>query len=218
MKNTFLLILVSFLSVQSFGQSVDPAAKKILERLKADYESHSSMEIDFDLVLDLPESPTETQSGKIVQSGEFYKVHLADQAIYCDGTGIYVHLIDNNEVQINDIDDGDDSEMMSPKDLLRVYESEAFEYAITGEAKEGGKVVKYIEFKPTDADSEYAKLKMTVLSKKPELKSMTIFGKDGSRYTIQVKSILFDKKYEKSIFEFDASKYPGIRVEDLRLD
>lgn len=214
MKKWILLSSFLFLSIVLSAQ--DPAAKAILDDLQEEYNKHSSIEVDFELVIDLAESPAETQTGKIIQSGEKYKVQVADQVVYCDGTGIWVHLVDNNEVQINDLES--DGEMMSPKDLLRIYESEDFEYAITGEAKEAKIPVQYIEFKPNDPDSEYAKMKMTVFKKTGKMKSLTMFGKDGSKYTIKLKDTKYDLNYDASMFSFDASLYPGIRIEDLRLD
>ncbi len=210
-----ILFVFSSLAIQA---QKDSAAKAILKDMKAKYDSYKTMEVNFELELDIPQSPPELQSGQIIQAGEKYRVKLEDQAIYCDGTGIWVHLIGNNEVQINDLDTSEDSEMMSPKDLLRIYESEDFDYAITGEAKEDGKPVQYIEFKPLDRDSEYSKLKMTVESGKNQLKSLRIFGKDGSRYTIRLKSLKSNHTIDSKIFTFDESQFPGIRVEDLRLD
>lgn len=217
MRVVILSIVFILSSLISYGQK-DPAAKAILKDMKEKYDSYQTMEVNFDLILEIPESPSETQSGQIIQAGEKYRVKLDDQAIYCDGTGIWVHLIGNNEVQINDLDTSEDSEMMSPKDLLRIYESEDFDYAITGDAKEGGIPVQYIEFKPMDRDSEYSKIKMTVESKENQLKSLRIFGKDGSQYTIKLKSMETNHYVDASTFTFDESQFPGVRIEDLRLD
>jgi hypothetical protein len=47
---------------------------------------------------------------------------------------------------------------------------------------------------------------------------MKVFAKDGSRYTLKVNEIKPNKNYGPETFVFDASKYPGIHVEDLRID
>jgi len=219
MKRMMLLLLcISSLSLTAQnGGLKDPEARKILENLSKEYNSYSSMEVIFDLVLDLPEQKPETQKGKVIQMGEMYILDLQDQGIYCDGNYVWLHLRDNNEVQINDIDEDAEDSFLTPRDMMTIYESEDYEYAIVGKENKGNITLTNIEFKPTDPDSEYSKLRISVDRKKNRMSQMEVFSKDGSRYTLNIREILSNKTYLNSIFTFDASKYPGIHVEDLRL-
>ena len=47
---------------------------------------------------------------------------------------------------------------------------------------------------------------------------MKVFSKDGSRYTLKIIDIRANMNYTSDVFAFDESKYPGIHVEDLRID
>lgn len=196
----------------------DPAAKKILDKLKAEYDSYKSMEVNFKLVLELPQQEAEIQNGLVIQQGEMYKLDLDDRSIYCDGTSVWLHVKKNNEVQLNDADMDDEESMMSPKDMLQLYESGEFEYAITAEPLLDGKKVTQIEFKPLDRDSEFSKMALYIDKKTQKMAQMKVFSKDGSRYTLKINDITANKNYSPDTFTFDASKYPGIHVEDLRID
>ncbi len=213
-------ILLSFLmmSIGLFGYSQNDAeATTILDQMKKEYDAYSSVEISFTLDIEIPEQAKESQKGKIIQNKDKYQVNLDDQSIYCNGAVVWVHLKDNNEVQINDFEEDSSSEIMSPKDILSVYESGEYDYAITNEQREDGQFVQQIEFKPLDKDSEYSKMRLTLVKKTKALKRIKIFAKDGSRFTMSVDDLIANKDYPASTFEFDASQYPGIYVEDLRL-
>ena len=196
----------------------DPKAKKILDALKKDYNSHKSIEVSFDLIIELPGQPKETQGGKLIQQGEKYFVSLSDQEVYCDGKLLWLYLKSMKEAQLNNAETGISEDFMSPKDMLRMYENGKYAYAIIGDAVENGTNVTQIEFKPLDKKSPYTKLRLSVNKKTNKAASLKIFSKDGSRYTLNVKNILPNKAYTPETFVFNAKKYPGVKVEDLRID
>lgn len=208
----FALLMISSIA---FAQE-DTPAKKILDKMKSDFDSHQSTEIDFSLVIEIPEQAAETQNGSIIQNKNQYQINLEQQSIYCDGETVWIHLKDNKEVQITDYEGDDSGEIMSPKDIMKVYESGEYEYALVSEQNEDGKPVQQIEFIPIDKDSEYFKMRMTIYSKSNQLKRVKVFAKDGSRFTMKVNDIAYDKKYDASTFKFDPSKFPGVHMEDLR--
>lgn len=213
----FLMVFSISLSAQ-VGESNDPAATKILEKLKRKYDSYKTMEAYFTLEMKLSGQENEIQQGQIIQSGDKYFLKLADQAIYNDGTHVWVHLISNKEVQLSNVDFEEESALMSPKDMLRVYESNEYIYAITDERTEGGNSITDIEFKPLDRDSEYTKMRLTVDETDNMMKKITIFARDGSKYSVALNSIQSNKAYDEKIFAFDKAAHPGVHIEDLRID
>ncbi len=226
---SFKVSTFSFLLLFVFGQlsgqgtfdkaaDSDPAATKILDKLKKEYDSYKSLYVDFDLILDLPQQDSEIQKGYMKQSGDKFVAKMGDQEVYCNGKNLWVYLPSNNEVQINDFNPKDTEGMLSPKDLLRIYENGNYAYAITGEEVISGKRVTLIEFKPLDKNSEYSKMRLAVDAKSNRAQSIKVFSKDGSRYTLNIKKFEGNKAFEASTFTFDSKKYPGVRVEDLRID
>ena len=224
MQKSIYVLLFSLATSIGFSQTMlsieenDPAAKKILDKLKAEYDTYKSMEVDFELVLELPQQEAEIQKGIVIQQGDMYKLELDERSIYSNGEYVWVHIKKNNEVQINDADMDEEANMMSPKDMLQLYQSGDFVYAITGEPLLDGKKVTQIEFKPLDRDSEFSKMTLFVDKKTKKMAQMKVFSKDGGRYTLKINDITPNKKYSPNIFTFDASKFPGIHVEDLRID
>lgn len=221
----FSLLAILFFSVSGFSQGQmlkasdsDPKAKKLLDALKKDYNSYKAIEVSFELILELSGQSKETQAGKLIQQGEKYYVSLADQEIFCDGNSVWLYVKSMKEVQLNNSESGISEDFVSPKDMLRMYENGKYAYAITGEVVENGTNVTQIEFKPLDKKNPYSKLRLSINKKTNKASSLKIFSKDGSRYTLNVKNILPNKAYTSDVFVFNAKKYPGVRVEDLRID
>jgi len=226
MKYILTILLGFSLSAIGFGQSAqmlsaadnDPEATKILNKIKAEYETFKSMEVDFTLTIKLPEQEPEVQKGFIKQQGDKFVLDIDQQSIYNNGEIIWLHVKKNNEVQINDADMGEESDMLSPKDMLTIYESGEFVYQITDYPVVGGKKMSQIDFKPLDRDSEYFKITLLANKKEGKMTEMTVFSKDGSRYILKINNIVPNIDYDPAIFTFDESKFPGIYIEDLRID
>ena len=221
MKKYLTLLLSIGLIISSYaqvGETSDPEATKILDKLKKKYDSFTSMEADFTLEMQLSGQDTETQKGKIIQSGEMYFLSLADQEIYNNGTYVWIHLKSNKEVQLSEADFDEEGEILSPKDMLRIYESNEYIYAITDVKTENGEKLTKIEFKPLDRDSEYIKMRISINRKDNMMKKIAIFARDGSRYTVNLDNIKSNNTYDEKIFAFDKAAYPGVHVEDLRID
>jgi len=222
-----MVILVVFLSIQAIsGQGStmtkksqsDPKAKVILDKLKKQYDSYKTMEVKFEIELELPGKALEKQKGTVIQDGKKYQVKLQDQEIYADGKTIWVYIKKNKEVQISEMEEGDSAVFMSPKQMMTMYESGDFVYAITEERKVGNSQLADIEFKPLTKKSEYTKMRLTIDTKTNKMLFLRVFSKDGSRYTLKVSDILPNKKYDPALFTFNSKSVPGIHIEDLRMD
>jgi outer membrane lipoprotein-sorting protein len=143
---------------------------------------------------------------------------MTDQEVYSDGKQIWVYLKKNKQVQILDPAAAVENDMFSPKQMLRLYETENFAYAITGQFKENGNDIAEIEFKPLSAGSEYTKMRLKVNKTQMKLISLAVFSRDGSKYTIKVNSLVTNKKYTSDIFVLNTKALKGVRIEDLRID
>lgn len=199
-------------------QESDPAAKAVLEKIRLKYEAYTSMQADFSLLIEIPEEDRIEQKGKMAQAGDQYRLDLEDNSIISDGTTLWHHLKNNNEVQISDAEDlAEEGDILSPKDILKIYESGDYIYVLSDEYMSEGTVIQLVEFKPVDRDSEYHKLRLTVDKKANEIKNIKAFSKDGSRYTLKLTKLVTDKALPQSHFQFDESQHPDIYVEDLRM-
>ena len=207
------LFLSTFLVAQEAG---DASAKALLEKARKKYESYKSIEADFTLTIEPAEGKKEIQKGKMWQLGEKYRILLELQEIICDGKSSWLYLKRNNEVQINDAGTKGSANAFSPKAMLALYRSGNFIYYMGGVGNESGKSVQYIEIKPVDRKMEYSKFRVAVQKSTGQIVSMKTFNKDGSRITLSINKLNTTKKIEANKFVFDASKYKGAHIEDLR--
>ncbi len=228
MKQLLFSILILGMTVNIQAQSTntfskatesDPAATAVLEKLRQKYEAYTSMEATFSITIEIPEEDRIEQLGKMSQSGDKYRLDMEQQSIISDGTTLWAYLKNNNEVQISDAEDLEgEGEIMSPKDILKIYESGEYVYVLVDEYNQDGTIVQQIEFKPLDRDSDYAKLRLTIDKKATQIKNIKAFSKDGSRYTLKLTKFVSNKDFPKGHFRFDTAQYPDIYVEDLRMD
>lgn len=223
----FKYILLSSLALcLSFGvfaqdytktEDSDPEARRILNQVRQKYEAYTSIEANFALDIEFPEQPKETQNGSLARSGEKYRVNFGGQEILSDGAALYLVMHGNESVQINDLPEpGEDTGLLSPQAIFNFYDNGQFIYSLIDTQTEGRQVVHVIEFKPTDRNSEYAKLRMIVARDSKEIIRVKAFAKDGSRYTFRISNINSNKRFSSGYFAFSESKYPGYYVEDLR--
>lgn len=215
---TPLLIGQTSISYTSNAES-DPEARILLNKIQKKYDAFKTLEADFTLTIEIPEEPADQQNGKLVQKDDKYRLELAGQEIFCDGETLWFYLKNNDEVQINNVEEeSEDFEMLSPNDLLRIYEREDFVYVLANAYTENGQPLQDIEFKPLDKDSEYTKMRLTLNQRENEVVSIKVFSKDGSRFTLAITNLTPDKNYPDSYFVFNPANYPGVYVEDLRMD
>lgn len=196
----------------------DPKATVILDKLKKQYKAYTSMEVQFELDMELPGRAKEVQKGTVIQQGKKFQVKMTDQEMYCDGNATWIYFKKNKEVQVLDASESSAGGFMSPQDMMLMYEKGEFSYTLAEERSVKGQHFADIEFKPVNKFAEYAKLRMTVDKKSNKMLSLRVFSKDGSRFTLSIKSLIPNKKYAPATFSFNPKSVPGIHVEDLRMN
>ena len=225
-KTLFAITCLSFVSLLLPAQNPpgppvetnDPSAKKVLDRLRKKYEAYQTFEASFSLTVEVPGEPKDIQKGTVGQQGDKFKLDMNQQVIVDDTKTTWIYLKKNNEIQINNSEpSGSDASFLTPRELLRRYQKGDFLYAITDKVTEGSKVITQIEFKPKDKKSEYSKIRLSVDEKAGTIQSIKAFGKDGSRYTFSITRFTPNKPLAADYFVMDPKKYPGARVEDLRM-
>jgi len=223
MKKFLLGIMtVLFFSLSTQAQNYtttadnDPAAKAVLDKIKTRYNSFKTVSANFSLDIEIPQMETEIQKGRLWQEGEKYRAELDNRSIISNGETVWVYLGNNKEVQINCASDFAGEGMMSPKDLLNIYEQEEYVYYLANEFREGSKTIQQIEFKPTDRDSEYSKLRLTLDKKTLDVVRMKIFAKDGSRFTLKMDNWVANESISADTFTWKESECSDCYVEDLR--
>ena len=224
MKRILFPLLTLFSMTAALAQAPAPAeksdvgAKKILDKSRKKYEGYNTLEAAFTLTMETPGQPKEVQKGTVGQEANKFRLDMDQQVIVSDGQTTWVYQKKNNEVQINNAEPaGSDNGFMTPKDLLQRYQKGDYLYSVVGKVTEGGKLLTQIEFKPKTKKSEYSKLRISIDEKAGTIQNVKAFAKDGSRYTFAISRLAPNKAFSADYFTFDAKKYPGVKVEDLRM-
>ena len=195
----------------------DPEALAVLNGMKDKYEGYKNMKMDFSLEIEIPEEDKIVQTGNLIQEGEQFHLDFEQQSVTSNGDKVWIHLKKNNEVQIHSAAAlAEEDNFISPQNLMKIYESNAFIFAISEELMQNGKRVAMIEAKPIDTESEFSKLRMTVDTRNLDMVSVKAFSKDGSRYTFINDKLSSNITIPAGRFEFDATAFPDIYIEDMR--
>jgi outer membrane lipoprotein-sorting protein len=194
---------------------LEARATQILEKSKNAIDKFEGIEAEFTMVIEVPDQDKLIQKGKLIQQGEKYKLDLPDRNIICNGQSVWSYLKDINEVHINDVEEADKSEFATPLDWMKIYENNDFVYALVNQINAQDKVVDQIEFKSTDRQAEFSKIRLSV-DQKSMPNMLEFFYKDGVKMTLHLNSMYSYFNAAPDFFTFDPTAYPGVHVEDLR--
>jgi len=215
MKKIVLLMIVMEFTFATYAQT-DTKAKAILAEVSKKYRTYDIVKADFTFTLDNQQAKVkETQEGTLYAKANAnkYKVVMRDQDLISDGKSQWTYLKDDKEVQLTSVDNSDD--VLNPARIFTIYEK-GYKYLYTGDSKVGGKVYQMIDLSPIDTKKSFFKIRLSIDKAAKQIANVLIFDKNGNKYAYSIKSFIPNVKVPESTFAFDAKKYPGVEVVDLR--
>lgn len=216
MKKILLSLMMLTASVVTVSAQTDAKAKAILAEVSKKYRSYNIVKTDFTFTLENQQAKVkETQQGTLFvkANANKYKVVMTNQDLISDGKSQWTYLKNDQEVQVTNVDNSADA--INPAKIFTVYEK-GFKYQYTGDKKVGSKVYQMIDLSPTDAKKPFYKVRLSIDKAAKQIANVLIFDKNGNRYTYNVKTFVPNVKVPETTFAFDAKKYPGVEVVDLR--
>lgn len=225
MRFLFFLLVFSFNSAvfaQNTGGAVnDPEAAGLLQKVSEKYKSYKNISASFKLLIQKPKVKptdderklTDTLSGKILLEGSKFSITLKEQQIMCDGKNIWTYMTADKEVQINYFEETDD--VFSPSKIFNFYK-EGYSYQLKEKKTVGGKAVTVVEMSPFNKKVSYFKIDVVIDDATLQIIESKIYEKNGTRYVYQLQKPAYNVATTASSFAFDAAKYPGVKVVDLR--
>lgn len=214
-KKGLLMLIICLLMLNSAFAQNDAKARSILAEVSKKFRSYDIVKADFTYTYTNQQANTkQSQSGTLYVKSKTdkFKVVLPSQELISDGKNQWTYLKDDKEVQVSEIDKSEDA--LNPAKIFTIYEK-GFKYVYTGEVKANNKVYQNIELAPL-ATRSFSKIKLSVDKQNKQISSFTIYDKNGNVYTYTVKALTPNVKVSESIFLFNAAKYPGVEVVDLR--
>lgn len=208
MKNILLSALMIFLTFSVLGQS-DTRAKSILDEVSAKTKSFKSIKIDFTYKMENPaQKINESFNGTLFSKGNNYKLTFSGQEVFSDGKNVWTYLKDANEVQINEVDNTENS--FSPTNLLSSYNENFKAKLLQENAKQYT-----IELTPVQKKN-FNKVKVVTDKTRKIVNSLTVFDKNGSTYTYTVNKFETEIPFKDNMFTFRVEDHPGVDVIDMR--
>ncbi|GAA4006631.1 hypothetical protein GCM10022408_18040 [Hymenobacter fastidiosus] len=209
---SLLALSVSLMSTASAQQ--DPKAGKILDQMSAKYQALKAFKANFTQTLENDAAKLkENITGDITVSGQKFRVKLNGQEIINNGQTMWTYMRAENEVNISDFDPAEQE--TSPTQIFTLYKK-GYKYAYVQEVKEAGVACDVIELSPENKDNPVYKVRVTVGKADKTVKSWKMFKKNGNRYTYTIRKFQPNPPIDATTFNFDKTKYKGVKVIDLR--
>ena len=169
-------------------------------------------QVKFTLKTSFPGQEQQVSEGILYRGGKNYRLELKDYHIISDGTTRWVYMKGRNEVNIYNEASGQD--WISPQDFLQLHKSSDLVFTLISSKPEAS----VIDVKPLKGKfDEYSKF--TVGIKNGSLNYIKALSSDGSRQEMTIASVTTPATWDANkLFTFQKESYPGVYVEDLRLD
>lgn len=201
-------LLIIFLLVPSFIFSQN-RANEILDKVSQKTADYSNIEAHFiNTIISESAGINESQKGVLYLQGNLYRLELEEQTIISDGESNWIHLIDEKEVQITEVDEEEES--MSPSKMFTIYQ-EGYKSQFISET-----INNYIIDLIPKESSSFIKIELRIDKKEMRIAGFTLFDKNGGTYAYDVQLFKENQTFEQGFFQFDTLAHPNVDLIDLR--
>ena len=204
-RKTFLLIFGILASIAIQAQSADNFLKQAIEKNK----SYNDISVIFNYqMINSSAGIYENINGYASMKGGSYIMNIDGQEMICDGTTLWTHIIDDEEVMISEVTDDNNS---SPIAII-----DAFSQNITASFVESDNPdIKIIEVKENEGDTfETVRLHFDI--KDLNIKKVHVIVGDGNEFIYEITDFKTNQNLPDSMFTFDETMHPNVEVIDMR--
>ena len=204
-KRAFLLILGILASIAIQAQSADDFLKKAIEKNK----SYNDISVIFNYqMINNSAGVYENINGYASMKGGSYIMNIDGQEMICDGTTLWTHLVDDEEVMISEVTDENNT---SPIAII-----DSFSQNITASFVESDNPdIKIIEVKENEGNTfETVRLHLDI--KDLNIKKVHIIVGDGNEFIYEITDFKTNQNLPDSMFTFDETMHPNVEVIDMR--
>lgn len=211
MKVTFASIALLLLHMNLFAQN-DEEAVKILDRFSRAALSAPSVAMLFDLeTIDQAEVTDTKMTGTIIISKDRYRLDLPDNIIWFDGETSWSYLPAEKEVTITKPGKKDDSFQSKPSAVFSLYKKD-YKVRLL-EEKESSYL---IDLYPEKLDSDHVRIRLSIGKPALDLKGVEYKYKNGISVMLTVKEYDLKQVPDNNSFVFQAARYKGVEINDMR--
>lgn len=211
MKHIFLFTLSILISSLIFSQG--NKAERIIKEVTEKTQAYKSVEIEFTFTYEDPSNGDDlSEQGNLIISGDKYILDIEGQKVICDGKTMWTYIEDAWEVQINAIEEDDES--ITPSKLLTMYNDD-YKAKIEKEYKVDEVQYQRIELKPEEG-KKWVKLDVVINADKQEISEITIHDKNGGKISYKIDKLTPDIEISDEDFIFNPEDYPDVEIVDMR--
>jgi len=212
----YIFFFVILIAASSLFAQQDPEAKIFLDKLSEKTKSFKNIQIDFKVeYINLKDNFKNSSQGTITLQNEKYKLNFMGIESFYDGKTLYSYIIESNEVNISEPEIDDTDILSNPKQIFTLYEND-YKYQLISQSSENGTSFAIVDLYPIDLEKDYSRIRLQINTNLYQLKSATIFGKDGSNYSLTVSDFKTNVSINEKLFVFDETNYPNVEKIDLR--
>jgi len=205
------LSVVLLLTLSAHGQS-DHEAIKILDKFSANALGAPSVSMKFYLVTtDQIENTYDTLTGSIILSKDKYRLDMTDNIIWFNGETSWSYLPVEKEVTITKADKKDNSFQNRPSAIFSMYKK-GYKSRLFEERSESF----IIDLYPVDIKNDLLRVRLSIGKTLLNLISLEYKKRDGILITLNVREYYLKLKPEPETFIFQAEKFKGVEVIDMR--
>jgi outer membrane lipoprotein-sorting protein len=206
-----ILLLLNLVSENLIAQN-DQAAVTILDKFSENAQKAPSVSIKFDLVTkNLADNKTDTLNGSVILNKDKYKLTLPDNIVWFNGETSWSYLPAEQEVTITKANRKDNTFQSRPSIIFTMYKKDYKSRLI--EEKPDSYI---IDLYPEDLKSDLIRVRLTFGKTMLNLISLEYRKKDGVVSTIHVLEYNLTLKPSVDTFVFQADKYKGTEIIDMR--
>ncbi len=220
-KNTHMnkiylsLLLVQFTTLGAIAQTPkgmgknDPNAKAILDAVSAKLKTYKNVASKFSIKIENSANKViGTKGGNFSLKGLKYRIAATGQEVFSDGINSWTYDKAANEVTIAKVEPN--SSAITPQKLFTNFYDKDFLYKLNGTKG----VTSEIELTPLDKTKAIYKILLYVSNS--SIISAKFLEKTGNKYTLGITNVQPNVTLLDAAFNFDAKKYPGVDIIDLR--
>lgn len=211
--NAFLLVVMLFLSSSSvFAQ--DKTAGAILDKMSSKYKAMKSFNATFSYrVKNSSGKLGPVKNGSVVATGVKFKLLMAGQEIYNNGSQISTYVKELNELNITEYDSSDDSDF-SPTKIYTIYKN-GYKYSLKGSKNVNGVATNTIELIPLKKGN-ISKINIDVAKSDNSIQAWEMVDSKGNTTIFKIKSFKSNVPVNNNLFNFNTASHPEVEIIDLR--
>lgn len=213
MKKAFIFLAMGIICFNLVAQ--ENKAKAILDKVSSKNKEYKSIKADFTFSMDNEEENIhEVSEGNIILKGDKYRLKLMGVDTYFDGTTLYSHLIDANELNIKEPDE-DDDQALNPAKIFSIYEN-GFTAKYVSEEKTTKGNFHVIDLYPENTDKGFLYIRLRINQNDNQIESLKSVGKDGNNISIVLKKLTPNLEFSDLDFVFNTKTHPEVEINDMR--